>query len=1180
MSFVRPISRPLESFFRRALAAIIAAGLFVSALTAGTITKKNNTSNLNRKQSWATNKVPGAGDIALWDATVTSANTVSLGGNLTWSGLRITSPGGLVTINGTTAQTLTLGTSGIDMSAATVDLTLNCLVKLGSNQIWDITSGRTLLASGVVSGTGSLTKNGLGTLTLSGTNTFSGNVTINAGTISISTPSSLGSGTTALTINPTGILQATGTFTTSRVVTLGGTGGASSGGTLDVTAANNETRTGVISGSGSLTKTGTGTLTLSAVNTYTGDTFINGGTLSIGNSQALGALPPSLGSTLYAVHMASGTTLQTTFSTTGDNRQLQLSGGTATLDVTSAITYQRNGLVYGSGGLIKTGAGTEILTNANTYTGGTTINGGILQVNNSSGSGTGTGAVTVNSGATLSGLPTATGFSGAGTISGAVTVNNGGILLARSSVTFTLGGLTLNTGATSNFQIGAPTASAVINITGSNAFSLAGLSTINLSNAGGLAAGTYQLFNYTGTALASITNLQLGSTPGGGFTYSLSNNQTNTSIDLIVSATNDQWANDANGNWGVNSNWTSGTFPNGVGGQANFLGLINQARTVTVNGAYTIGTMTFNNANSYTIATDSVVGHGLTLSNNGLASITVVTGSHTISAPLTLTDNLEITAAGSTAVTISGAIGQSSAGKTITLDGAGSVTLNGTAANTFTGLTDVTSGTLNLNKTAGVNAIGTGGLQVDLGATTTWLASNQIADTATVTANGTVGLGTFSETIGALTGSGSVTIGSGGVLTIGAANNLSSTFAGVISGAGTVSKSGTGTFELTGANTFGGAGQTVTVNSGTLSISSDGNLGNSNNSLTFNGGMLLLTNDVTSARPVSLSAGAIFDSNNNDGTFNGVISGAGGLTKNSAGTVSLFGTNTYSGGTTINSGTVQVNNANSLGNTSGNVTVNDATLEVTTGFTSSRNVVLGNANSTIQVDASQTYTASGVLSGAGSLNKTGTGTLTLTGANTFTGSTTVDGTLALNNASGALATTSSITVNAGGTLLLGASNQINNSASLTLDGGTFAKGNFSEGLANSVGVGTLTLTSAGSHIDFGTGTVGVLSFASFSNIDALTITIDNWTGTANTQGGAGTDRLIFNASISSTDLALFEFTGYAPGAAAIPLTGGFYEVVPIAPVPEASTWLAAGLALVAVGYQQRTRIRRLLKNTR
>ena len=1178
MSFVRPLSRPLGSFFGWTVAAIIAAGVFVSPsnLVAATITKKAGTANLNRKQSWVGNKVPGAADIALWDATVTTANTVGLGGNVSWLGLRITNPGGLVTI--TNGFTLTLGSAGIDMSTATQNLTLNCALVLGANQTWDITSGRTLLTAGVVSGTGGLTKNGLGTVTLSGTNTFTGGVTINAGTLSVSNASGLGSGTGALTINPTGILQATGTFSSARTITLGGTGGASSGGTFDVTAANNETRTGVISGTGSLIKSGTGILTLSAVNTYTGDTFINGGTLSIGNSQALGALPPSLGSSLYAVHMASGTTLQTTFSTTGDNRQLQLSGGTATLDVATATTQQRNGLVYGSGGLVKTGAGTEILTNANTYTGGTTINGGVLQVNNSSGSATGTGAVTVNSGTTLSGLPTATGFSGAGTISGAVTVNTGGILLSRSGVTLTLGGLTLNAGAASNFQIGAPTAAAIINITGTNAFSLAGLSTLTVANAGGLAAGTYHLFDYTGTALASIANLQLGSTPGGGFTYSLSNNQTNTSIDLIVSASNDQWANDTNGNWNVNSNWTSGIFPNAIAAQANFLGLIQQARTVSVNGAYTIGTMTFNNANSYTIATDSVAGHGLTLNNNGLASITVLAGNHTISAPLTLADNLEITATAGTAVTISGTIGESSAGRTVLLDGAGTVTFGGTSANTFTGLTKVTAGTLNLNKTAGVNAITTGGLQVDSGATASWLASNQITDTASITANGMVALGTFSETIGSLTGSGSVTIGSGGVLTIGASNNLSSTFAGVISGSGTITKSGTGTLELTGPNTFGGVGQTVTVNSGTLSISSDGNLGNTSNSVTFNGGTLLLADDVTSARSIVLAAGTIFDSNNNDGVFNGAISGAGGLTKNGAGIVSLFGTNNYSGGTTINSGTVAVNNASSLGSASGNLTLNAGTLEVTTGFSSTRNIVLGSASSTIQVDASQTYSTSGVLSGTGSLTKTDTGTLTLTGTNTFTGSTTVDGgtlTAAAGSGNAALGTTTSITVNSGGTLLLGASNQINNSAPVILDGGTLARGNFSEGASNAVGAGTLTLTSAGSHIDFGTGTVGVLSFANFDpSVDLLTIIIDNWTGSASTQGGAGTDRLIFNSS-QAANLALFQFTGYEPGAVQFNLNGGFYEITP-AVVPETSTWLAACLALAAVGFQQRSRICRLV----
>ena len=116
----------------------------------------------------------------------------------------------------------------------------------------------------------------------------------------------------------------------------------------------------------------------------------------------------------------------------------------------------------------------------------------------------------------------------------------------------------------------------------------------------------------------------------------------------------------------------------------------------------------------------------------------------------------------------------------------------------------------------------------------------------------------------------------------------------------------------------------------------------------------------------------------------------------------------------------------------------------------------------------------------GSLTKSGTGTWTLTGANTFTGATTVSGgTLSLANGSGSsLGFTSGITVNSGATLFLAANNQINNTAQITLAGGTFRRGNFSEGTAGSAGAGALSLTAAGSHLDFGTGTVGILTFAS------------------------------------------------------------------------------------------------------
>jgi autotransporter-associated beta strand protein len=221
--------------------------------------------------------------------------------------------------------------------------------------------------------------------------------------------------------------------------------------------------------------------------------------------------------------------------------------------------------------------------------------------------------------------------------------------------------------------------------------------------------------------------------------------------------------------------------------------------------------------------------------------------------------------------------------------------------------------------------------------------------------------------------------------------------------------------------------------------------------------------------------------------------------------------------------------------------------------------------------ASGSTTFAGVIAGTNgglqgniALQKNGAGTLVLTGANTYSGTTTVNGgTLtATNNSGGALGSTSGITVNSGGTILLGASDQINNAAPMTLAGGMFSKGDFSEGTAGAPGLGALTLTASGSKIDFGTGAVGVLNFASFAP-GSFTLTIDNWTGTAATSGGISTDRLIF-ASDQTANLSSFTFTGYS-GATEFYVGNGYYEITPVTPVPEASTWVAAVLTLGAAG---------------
>ncbi len=421
------------------------------------------------------------------------------------------------------------------------------------------------------------------------------------------------------------------------------------------------------------------------------------------------------------------------------------------------------------------------------------------------------------------------------------------------------------------------------------------------------------------------------------------------------------------------------------------------------------------------------------------------------------------------------------------------------------------------------------------------------------------------------------------------------------------------------------------VISGASYTLSDGITNNSTATQTINAAVTLTSAQSWNAATGNLVYGGNLDNGgflltvagSSNTTISGILSGSGGLSNTGTGTVTLQGANTYTGSTNVSAGVLNIRNNTSLGTTAagtiisagatlqlqGNISVGLETLNIRgTGATGQSGALVNvsgtnNYGGLITLAGPTTFsslagtlnvTNSGTITGAtfgltltgagqgsissiigtttGSLTKSGSGNWTLSGVNTFTGATTVSGgtlTLAA-GPGGALGLTSGITINSGASLMLGANNQIKNSAPMTLAGGTFAKGNFSEGSISTAGVGALTLTAAGSHLDFGTGTVGALTFASFTP-GAFSLAVDNWTGTAATVGGVGTDRLIFNSD-QSARLSSFLFAGYAPGAVEFNLGGGFFEVVPI---PETGLYFPGLLALAVILFHHRRQIVRV-----
>jgi autotransporter-associated beta strand protein len=186
------------------------------------------------------------------------------------------------------------------------------------------------------------------------------------------------------------------------------------------------------------------------------------------------------------------------------------------------------------------------------------------------------------------------------------------------------------------------------------------------------------------------------------------------------------------------------------------------------------------------------------------------------------------------------------------------------------------------------------------------------------------------------------------------------TYAGIMSGTGSLTKQNTGTVILTGTNTYSGG---TTVSAGVLQGTTTSLQGN-----------------------ILHNASVVFDQTTS-GTYAGVMSGSGSLTKQNTGTLILTGTNTYSGGTTVSGGTLALTSDANIG--SGGLDLsNSTTLQANGTSTLNTNPIV--ITGTVNFDSNgNTFDIGSGISGSGSLNKIGTGTLSLSAAETYQGNTTV-----------------------------------------------------------------------------------------------------------------------------------------------------------------------------------------------
>jgi len=1125
-----------------------------TTVSAGTLQLGDGT---NAHGSVAGNIVDNAAVNFDYNGTVTYGGDISGTGSVTKSGTSTLILTGSNNYGGGT--TIAHGVLQIGNGGTAGSITGNVAITNGS-LVFDRSDNVNF--GGVISGAGDVEQNGSGVLTLSGTNTYGGGTTVNSGGLSIASDANLGTGGTLdLESGTTLYVTATGSF--AHDVTL------NADPTFNIASATTTTWSGEIddglSGPGDLVVDGGGTLALTNTsNSYSGGTTVLGGsTLLIDNDGEIGATGGGL--TLGDASTSGTLKLGMTFNLAG-TRAFVLGAGGGMIDTNGFDTTVLHAISGTGGNLTKVGTGILTLTEANTYTGTTTISAGTLALTGSGSIAT-SSSVADNATFDISGITA--GSTAITSLSGSGGVTLGGKTLEISSASGTFsgnisgtGGLTLDSGTEtlsgSNGYTGLTTISGgtlALSGTGSissssgvadngtfdiSALTGAGTSITTLSGNGAVALGakTLTLTAASGSFGGSIGGTGALAITGGTETLTSSNSFTGgTTVSggatLILNADNELGGATSgltlnNGTLQFAASFdlaSTRAFALGAGGGTvntnGFNTTVSQA--ISGSGALTktgAGTLTLAAANTYTGTT--------TISAGTLA----LTGAGDISLSSNVVDNatFDISDSGASIKSLSGSGSVVAGGNTLKITaGAGTFdgVISGTGANlevsggseTLTG-TNTYDGTTTIDATATLALTGTGSIA----------ASSGVAVEGSFDISGT----TSGASIASLSGSaGSVNLGAK-TLTL---TNASGTFGGTIGGTGGGLTLSGGSETLGGTNTYTGP---TTLNGGTLSISSDGNIG-SGTLYINNGATLAVTAAGTYTHAATLTGSTTFDITSSTTTWSGLLSGAGSLNVTGGGTLALTNaSNGYLGGTSVADGsTLLLTSDGELGGTSGGLTLGDAstagTLKLGAPFdlASTRPIALGAGGGVIDTNghsSNVTHVIADLTTG-GSLTKAGTGTLTLEAINTYTGTTTINssGTLALTG-SGSIAMSSSVA---------------DNGIFDVSDSGASIKSLSGSGTVTA-GTNTLTITN-GNAADVFSGDITA------GNVDVsggtLTLSDTNdYTGST-TIGGSGTLALTDSGDISASsgvaDNGTFDISGVtvAPTTVSITTLSGSGDVI-------------------------------------